>query len=229
MGAPPAAGGDPQAGAGYPPQAGAGYPPQAGAGYPPQAGFGYPPQAGAPAAGGYPPAAGGYPQAAPAFGAKPGKRVITPIYLILILLGWIAAGAFTGIVFANMSRMDEAAPFTWLPIIISQITFLVLLAKAWGSIQDSQSTISAGKAVGFLFIPFFNIYWVFKAIGSWPRHYNEYAQRNGLQVPQMGSGLFIALPVCWLIPGINISFIPLIVMIIVVLKMGGGINRLADG
>lgn len=45
----------------------------------------------------------------------------------------------------------------------------LILSRMWGAIQDGQTQITVGKAIGFLFIPFFNIYWIFRAWGSFPK------------------------------------------------------------
>src|SRR5215472_4189380 len=44
------------------------------------------------------------------------------------------------------------------------IALLVLIYQMWQSIQDGHARTTPGKAVGFLFIPFFNLYWMFQAV-----------------------------------------------------------------
>ncbi len=41
---------------------------------------------------------------------------------------------------------------------------LVWLARAWRAIPQEQGGMSAGKAVGLLFVPLFNLYWMFRVI-----------------------------------------------------------------
>jgi hypothetical protein len=57
-------------------------------------------------------------------------------------------------------------------LVVSFVLFCVLLYKAWNQIQDGRARTSAGKAAGFLFIPFFNFYWVFVAVYglAWDLH-----------------------------------------------------------
>lgn len=94
------------------------------------------------------------------------------------------------------------------------ITFTVLhllsIAKNWGSIQDSQSTVSVGKAIGFLFIPFFNYYWIFKVWGGFPKEYNAFIDRNNLAAPKIESNTFVILPIAIIVSAL-IS--PLILLI----------------
>ncbi len=47
--------------------------------------------------------------------------------------------------------------------IISFILSFIILHKGWKSIQNKNAYTTANKAVGYLFIPFFNIYWSFIA------------------------------------------------------------------
>lgn len=102
-----------------------------------------------------------------------------------------------GTLLAMDSHLDEAAPFAlalgFLAILVGAIAFLVLLYKLWAAIQDGHARATPGKAVGFLFIPFFNLYWAFQAIWGWAKDYNAYVDRHGLtSAPKMPEGLFLA-------------------------------------
>jgi len=50
---------------------------------------------------------------------------------------------------------------TGLPAVI---LFFVWLYRAWSVVPPIDRSTSPGKAVGYMFIPFFNLYWVFRAI-----------------------------------------------------------------
>ena len=108
--------------------------------------------------------------------------------------------------------------------LVPSIAFLVLLYKAWSAINDGQARTTPGTAVGFMFIPLFNIYWMFMAIYGWAQDYNKYIARHNIRAEQMGEGLFLALPICHLI------FAPaaLVLIFMVTSKMCDGINALAD-
>jgi hypothetical protein len=152
-------------------------------------------------------------------------RVSAGLYLAFILGGGVISGVLTGIAAANLSHMHELLYFSWMPSIISAVFFMILLYKAWAALQDGQTPVSPGKALGFLFIPFFNIYWIFVAFGSWGKHYNAYLDRNGINGPKMSEGLFIAYPVCCIVPIANLA--APILAIIVILKWCEGINTIA--
>jgi hypothetical protein len=88
----------------------------------------------------------------------------------------------------------------------------------------------AGKAIGFMFIPFFNLYWV---CFFWVRlctRINDERARNGLP-PTAPRGLVIAILWCYLgllIPLVNLLFIvPVCVMLLLALiNIQGSINDL---
>ena len=51
------------------------------------------------------------------------------------------------------------------PILIAAAVFyFIMLYRLWQTVQDGRARTTPGKAIGFLFIPFFNIYWQFVAI-----------------------------------------------------------------
>jgi len=81
------------------------------------------------------------------------------------------------------------------------LLFLRVLYLAWRIIQDRYTKPSPGMAVGLLFVPFFNIYWQFKAFAAYPTQYALFAQRYRIDV--------IA-PARW--PYIVYSMIPFILM-----------------
>lgn len=80
-------------------------------------------------------------------------------------------------------------------VLVHTITTLVLLFKSWKALEDGVTPVTAGKAVGFLFIPFFNIYWFFRVWGGYPSEYNKFVGRNRLAAPKLASGLHIGFAV----------------------------------
>ena len=92
----------------------------------------------------------------------------------------------------------------------------VLLYKAWQVIQDGDASTTPDKAVGFIFIPFYNFYWIFKAWHGLARDYNRYLERCGLKAPKMKEGLFLAfsiLFICITVPVLNyIAGLPFLVI-----------------
>lgn len=96
-------------------------------------------------------------------------------------------------------------------IVSVTVVHLVTIYKNWNSIQDNQSTVSAGKAIGFLFIPFFNYYWIFKVWGGFPKAYNEFIDRNNLSTPKIGSIKTFVLVPLWIIVSPLVSLLFLVI------------------
>ena len=71
------------------------------------------------------------------------------------------------------------------------ILMLIILHRAWRVIQPAGVRSTPGKAVGFLFIPFFNLYWIFVAfVGlakDWNRTMKSYP--NLQAAPRLNGGM----------------------------------------
>jgi hypothetical protein len=61
----------------------------------------------------------------------------------------------------------------WAAMMVSWIFFYINIYRAWLCLQAGAPSTTPGKAVGFLFIPFFNIYWIFVAINGLPKDWNR--------------------------------------------------------
>ena len=83
---------------------------------------------------------------------------------------------------------------SYLPILGASILSAIYLYRAWKLIQPGGARVTAGKAVGFLFIPFFSLYWMFVAIGGLPAEWNRVmgSHPNLNQAPRLNSGLAMA-------------------------------------
>jgi len=133
---------------------------------------------------------------------------------------------------ASLRRVNNFIQFGFLSVALAALTlvgalvlFYVLLYKAWNQIQDGHARTSASKAVGFLFIPFFNLYWLFVAIYglAWDLHNyvvrrRLYGRHNLLPYP-VSPGLGLAcciLMVCNLIPFLNFVTVPATLIVLVI-------------
>lgn len=123
----------------------------------------------------------------------------------------------------------------YLPIAItSTVLWAILHYKCWKAIPERFRSISAGRAVGFMFIPLFNFYWVFVSftrladdLASWQRSmgYSNPTRVKGLAVTH--GILFVLSFTLGLIPGIDILLMisMLIIFIILYSALVGAINR----
>jgi hypothetical protein len=76
---------------------------------------------------------------------------------------------------------------------LSGIFFYINLYRAWSCLAAGMPSTSPGKAVGFLFIPLFNLYWMFVAIAGLPRDWNRIvASYDDLKnAPRMNESIFL--------------------------------------
>ena len=116
-------------------------------------------------------------------------------------------------------------------IIVGGILGMIYVYRAWFSIQPGGAQTTPGKAVGFLFIPFFSLYWIFIAYPGWAKDWNRIRQSysNLSTAPAVSEGLFLAMPICWLcclIPflGLFIIPVPIILNLICLKKMTEVVN-----
>ncbi|MCX5648949.1 MAG: hypothetical protein NTX40_07630 [Planctomycetota bacterium] len=73
--------------------------------------------------------------------------------------------------------------------IYSGVIGFVLLYKMWSALQAGPVRATPGKAVGLLFVPFYNLYWMFQAILGWTQDYNAFVAQRGIESPQAPEGL----------------------------------------
>ncbi|MER3431669.1 MAG: hypothetical protein C4325_13720 [Blastocatellia bacterium] len=130
------------------------------------------------------------------------KKLYLGIYLASFLLAAAAlfAALLSGLTFAEKHPvMVPVRIVTGIGVVqfllVAVVYPLVLLAKMWGAIQDGSARTTPGKAVGFLFIPFFNLYWVFNVWAGFPTDYNDYVTRRGLPVEPLSRNLYLAYPI----------------------------------
>jgi hypothetical protein len=92
---------------------------------------------------------------------------------------------------------------------ISFVLFYIILYRLWkfiiakaNELGITHSIPTAGQAVGYLFIPFFNFYWLFKGIGKLPLEINGVAKRYDIQrlVPDNLGYIIGSLSIAGIIP-----------------------------
>jgi hypothetical protein len=151
------------------------------------------------------------------------KKVYLAIYVGSLVIGVAAfvVALIVGIVIEQMMTSGAVSPSIRSSFLYQGVSVLlglgllqfgivmtvypfVLLAKMWGSIQDGITTVTPGKAIGFMFIPFFNLYWIFKAWGGFAEEYNGFAARHRLNVVPVSSGVYITYAIFVLLGGIFI-------------------------
>lgn len=117
---------------------------------------------------------------------------------------WFYGGG-TGVflLLAAISRITGSAAgrgktgLSQLLLFIAMLFGLALFHKAWLAIQDGFARTTPGRAVGYSFIPIFNLYWMFVVMVGFATDYNSFVERKKLDRRPLSAWLFWALAVTW--------------------------------
>ena len=90
-------------------------------------------------------------------------------------------------VFGSLSYLMglHSTVLLYLSYFLSAIFFSVLLYKIWAIIQIGSVRATPARAVGYLFIPYFQFYWTFRAFWGWTKSYNEVLSEADLKESRM--------------------------------------------
>ncbi len=116
-----------------------------------------------------------------------------------------------------------------LGLIYAAVVHLVFIYKIWQHIADEHARTTPGKAVGFLFIPFFNLYWIFQVLWGFAKDCNSYIERHSINTNKLPEGLFVAcaiLLLCSVVPFVGVAFA--VVFAIVISKTCDTINAFGE-
>lgn len=153
------------------------------------------------------------------------------LFLVLIIGGSVGGGIMQAIG-SSSSHLTELLFFAWIPSLVSAITWMVVVYKMWSAIQGEHARTTPGKAVGFLFIPFFNIYWFWVVFVGFAQDFNKYIQAKNPNATPLNINLFMAQVIlfyCAVIPFVGILAVLAAVIIswINLMKICDGVNSLA--
>ena len=186
------------------------------------------------------PASSYYPQTA----APTGQPFCLPISKPFFLGSLIGSAAAVTLFFATLtvagvaSSGDEEARVAVVVLIVVLCIYLtivmaVFLHKLWSAIQAGSPRTTPGRAVGFLFIPLFNCYWIFQAFWGWTCDFNSFVAAKSLRAPRMPEGLALAiciLSIVSIIPvvGILCGIVNIFLMCIFASNACDGVDALAS-
>jgi hypothetical protein len=165
------------------------------------------------------------------------KRLSKVLYVGIYIVGIPLSGILNIYGMSLQNTQEDIG--VWLRIVAYLIMFLVMFLwfhlyyRAWKAIQDGYARTTPGKAIGFLFIPIFNAYWMFQAIWGFAKDYNAFIARYSINVKRLSENLFLAYVISilfWIIPGVNIlaALVTLLLNIPIMLRMCDAINALLD-
>jgi hypothetical protein len=166
------------------------------------------------------------------------KKVSKGLFLGSVGIGF---GIATVLVILATVRMKTGSPqgglrligLSSIPMLYGAIFMVVLWYKSWAAIQDGHARTTPGKAIGFLFIPLFDFYWIFQAVWGLSKDFNAYLQRNSIPAARLPEGLFLAYCIIcfttWIpILGLVLFVVNCIIALIMVSALCDGINAVAE-
>jgi len=174
------------------------------------------------------------------------QRVSLPLYVGSTVIGQFLGGPLflIGLIFLMVSNNsysnDSSSALSgvlmmmgMILVLLATILYLILIYKAWDCIQDGHARTTPGKAVGFMFIPFYNLYWIFQAIPGFADDYNAYLDRAKISAPPLDRGILQAqaiLQVLSIIPyvGLICALALMPIYCIVAAKICTAINALPE-
>ncbi len=109
-------------------------------------------------------------------------------------------------------------------LILSAVFFYMNLYRAWSCLRAGSPRTTPGMAVGMLFVPLYNLYWLFVAIAGLPKDWNRIvASYDDLKnAPRLSEGIFLAYCI-----GIFIPPLALIMLFPMMSQLCQGINFFA--
>jgi len=170
------------------------------------------------------------------------------VYVVLVTVLWVV-GSITASVGQIMTKEAtnsgaDADPWTalavfacgGLAVLAAWILAFVCLHRAWRSIQDGYARTTPGKAVGLMFVPLFNYYWVFQSFWGFAKDYNAHLDRCRSSLPRITTWPYLVFAISFV--GLSALAAPLVGLIawlsscvflpVVMNSMCNSVNRLAD-
>jgi len=113
---------------------------------------------------------------------------------------------------------------SWVCLIPVVVFNSLILNRGWKSVQDGQAQTTPGQAVGYCFIPLFNLYWGFIAYYGLMQEFNRLAIARGRPDQKVIEGL--ALTQCILQATVCLSFFALPFSVVVIWQIIGAVKDL---
>ena len=157
------------------------------------------------------------------------KNLSKAFYISSFLSGSILPGVL--VLFGALLGADEGLLIVIgvVPPLYSIYIILRLTYAMWSSIQDDQARMTPGNAVKLLFVPIFNIYWMYQVLIGFVDDYNSFISRNEIETPNLKYNFFGAhfvLNLFLLVPGVGgfVAIINLVVASIMISEICDAVN-----
>ena len=125
-------------------------------------------------------------------------------YMVIYGGGVVISSLFVLLAVAEGSKGRVQAGYLWLELnavsgLVSAITLLVFIYQSWSRIPPEIARTTPGKAIGYLFIPFLQLYWLFVVYLGWAKDWNKSMQGSGEGSKKMPEGLALSIAVMTLV------------------------------
>lgn len=105
-------------------------------------------------------------------------------------------------------------------LLFSVLIELMLFYKMWSAIADRQTSITPAKAVAFLFIPLFNIYWALCMLTGFVEDYNAFIYRRAVKIEDLSFVLYLVYASAFILASM-VVVIPMICVLALVGRIRG--------
>ena len=177
------------------------------------------------------------PTVAPQLAPNGSLPYIKPTSFGLIAALMILGGIVAVIGYIIMEESDEILGIIAIlagltALLAGGIISLIYLYRGWTVLQPHTSHSTPGKAVGFLFIPFFSLYWYFVAYWRFSQEWNRIVAGNPTQrgAPSMSEGLILTYAILNIISALftPLAIVNLIIFLIIMKQICDGVNYAAN-
>lgn len=129
---------------------------------------------------------------------RPPVRRVNRLFYVISVAAAGLSGITLVIVPAWQLRLHPGRVLWLLPLgagqaalLYSAAVSLVLWYKAWRAVQGGPARTTPGKAIGLLFVPFYNLYWVFEAYWGFAKDCNRLFRRRRVRARPLPEWLFL--------------------------------------
>ena len=128
-----------------------------------------------------------------------GPYVSRAFYVWSVVSGML--GGLIVIAIVAPARFGEQIGPTMLPLVfLANVLMLeatavlyVFYYKMWKALPPALARTTPGKAIGFMFIPIYNFYWMFQAVWGWTQDFNRYRRERNLGAARAPEGVALAM------------------------------------
>jgi len=164
--------------------------------------------------------------------SNPTSKAVLP--KMIFVYGWAIVRIITGVLGALglMMALRKESHSTLVKIFAAADVFLIigivielmLYYRMWAAIKDDEASASPVTAVLFLFVPFFNIYWMLNMLIGFAEDYNDFIQQRSMEIKKLPVMLFVIYAFLSIITAIGVT-LPMFCVFAVAGRINGAFNH----